>query len=47
MRRLIASVLIYSSVLATSQGGPLHEAAKTGDLAASKYPPAKPGALRM
>ncbi|KQV65324.1 ankyrin repeat domain-containing protein [Rhizobium sp. Root1220] len=34
MRGLIASVLIYLSVLATSQAGPLHEAATSGDLAA-------------
>lgn len=34
MRGLIGSVLIYLSMFATSQGGPLHEAAKNGDLTA-------------
>lgn len=34
MRGLVGSVLIYLSIFATSQGGPLHEAAKNGDLAA-------------
>ncbi|MBM2710294.1 ankyrin repeat domain-containing protein [Mesorhizobium caraganae] len=34
MRELIGSVLIYLGALATAQGGPLHDAAKSGDLAA-------------
>jgi cytochrome c2 len=34
MRELIGSVLIYLGALTTAQGGPLHEAAKSGDLAA-------------
>lgn len=34
MRELIASMLIYLGALTTAQGGPLHDAAKTGDLAA-------------
>ena len=34
MRELIGSVLIYLGALTTAQGGPLHDAAKSGDLAA-------------
>ena len=34
MRGLIGSVLIYLGALATTQGGPLHEAVKSGDLTA-------------
>ncbi len=34
MRGLIGSVLIYLCALTSSQGGPLHEAAKTGDITA-------------
>jgi cytochrome c len=34
MREVIASLLIYLGALATAQSGPLHEAAKTGDVAA-------------
>jgi cytochrome c len=34
MRALIGSVLIYLGALTAAQGGPLHQAAKSGDLAA-------------
>ncbi|RVC81786.1 hypothetical protein EN745_08690 [Mesorhizobium sp. M4A.F.Ca.ET.022.05.2.1] len=34
MREMIGSVLIYLAALTTAQGGPLHEGAKNGDLAA-------------
>ncbi len=34
MREFVASIVIYLGALASAQGGPLHDAAKTGDLAA-------------
>lgn len=34
MRELIGSVIIYLGAVTTAQGGPLHEAAKSGDLTA-------------